>query len=237
MDQKKIPKSLRKKNGAPDGKKIPVVWNDYAIEQFEKLKKILCSELVLALPDFTKDMMVTTDASELGYRGQLEQHFKTHEQDPDEIRPIEYFSKNYTTTQKNYSTTEKEMLAVVMTVENFHPYLYGKKFKIFTDHLPLTSTENSVTATQPRAYRKDLNNPRWKKKQTKKSNKRKLSESNTSSEEVESSEDRDIDQQTQHGNSADDKASETTTNEEIHTNSESSEPYPRMEKKKLIKVL
>ena len=30
------------------------------------------------------------------------------------------------------------MLAVVMTVENFHLYLYGRKFTIYTDHLPLT---------------------------------------------------------------------------------------------------
>ena len=30
------------------------------------------------------------------------------------------------------------MLAVIITVENVHLYLYGRKFKIFTDHLPLT---------------------------------------------------------------------------------------------------
>ena len=27
---------------------------------------------------------------------------------------------------------------LVMTVENFHLYLYGRKFIIYTDHLPLT---------------------------------------------------------------------------------------------------
>ena len=83
-------------------------------------------------------MIVTTDASELGYGGQLEQSFKLTDTDSENIRPIEYFSKNYTATQKKYSATEKEKLAVVMKVENFHLYLYGTKFKIFTDHLPLT---------------------------------------------------------------------------------------------------
>ena len=61
-------------------------------------------------------MSVTTDASELGYGVQLEQDFKLNKTYPNDIRPIEYFSKNYTVAQKKYSTTEKEMLAVVMTV-------------------------------------------------------------------------------------------------------------------------
>ena len=138
MDQKKVPKNLRKKNGAPIGEKIKVKWNEKALESFKKLKEILCSELILALPDFTREMIVTTDASELRYGGHLEQNSKKHTEDPDELRPIEYFSKNYTTTQRKDSTTEKEMLAVVMTVENFHLYLYGRKFTIYTDHLPLT---------------------------------------------------------------------------------------------------
>ena len=138
VDQKNLAKFLRNRNGAPNGKKVKVIWNEKANEHFEKLQSILSSELVLALPDFTKEMLVTTDASELGYGGQLEQNFKLTDTDSDNIRPIEYFSKNYTATQKKYNTTEKEMLAVVMTVENYHLYLYGQKFKIFTDHLPLT---------------------------------------------------------------------------------------------------
>ena len=45
-------------------------------------------------------MSVTTDASELGYRRQLEKDFKINETDPGDIRPIEYFSKNYKAAQK-----------------------------------------------------------------------------------------------------------------------------------------
>ena len=99
------------------GEKIKITWNEEALESFKKLQDILCSDLILALPDFTKEMIITTDASELGYGGHLEQNFKKNAIDADEIRPIEYFSRNYTTTQRKYSTTEKEMLAVMMTVE------------------------------------------------------------------------------------------------------------------------
>ena len=48
----------------------------------------------------SKDMNVTTDASELGYGGQLEQNFKIEKTHLDDMRQIEYFSKNYTVTQK-----------------------------------------------------------------------------------------------------------------------------------------
>jgi hypothetical protein len=66
-DLKNVPKSLRKRNGAPNGKKVIIQWNDDTTECFEKLKQELCSELVLALPDFKQQMIITTDASDNGY--------------------------------------------------------------------------------------------------------------------------------------------------------------------------
>ena len=144
MDLKNVPKSLRKRNGAPNGKKVIVQWNKLAEEKFEMLRDILCSDLVLSLPDFDKTMIVTTDASDNGYGAVLEQNFGDEEQFEDDLRPIEYYSKSYTTPQKNYSTTEKELLAVVMAVEHFHTYVYGKKFLIYTDHLPNTLLWNKA---------------------------------------------------------------------------------------------
>ena len=93
MELKKVPKSLRKKNGAPDGKKVIVTWTEEADQQFNKLKEIICSELVLSLPDFEREMIITTDASEIGYGAVLEQNFK-NEDGTEARRPIEYYSKN-----------------------------------------------------------------------------------------------------------------------------------------------
>ena len=66
----------------------------------------------------------------------MEQEFDTN--GIKSLRPLEYYSRSNTSAQNNYSTTEKELLAVVMAVENFHTYLYGKSFIIYTDHLPNT---------------------------------------------------------------------------------------------------
>jgi hypothetical protein len=142
MNIKNVPKTLRKKNGAPNGKLVKIEWNDEANKQFEVMKKTICSDLVLSLPDYDREMLLSTDASEKGYGAALEQNFKIRESDPDLIKPLEFFSKNYTPAQKKYSTSEKELLAIVMAVEFFHPFLYGKRFTIYTDHLPLTFLMN-----------------------------------------------------------------------------------------------
>ena len=37
----------------------------------------------------------------------------------------------------NYSASEREMLAIVLSVERFKQYVYGREFLILTDHMPL----------------------------------------------------------------------------------------------------
>ena len=122
--------TLRKKNGAPDGKRLIVTWTEEAEKQFIKLKEIICSDLVLSLPDFEREMIITTDDIEIGYGAVLEQSFKVNEDGTEALRPIDYYSKNYTAAQKKYSTSQKELLAIIMAVEHYHSYIYGKKFTI-----------------------------------------------------------------------------------------------------------
>ena len=71
VDQKNIPKSKRKKNGAPDWKKVAVIWTEFGNWELWKIIKNLIQWTSLVLPDFARDMSVTTYASELGYGGQL----------------------------------------------------------------------------------------------------------------------------------------------------------------------
>eukprot|EP00731_Ephydatia_muelleri_P037182 Em0411g3a len=54
-------------------------------------------------------------------------------------RVIAYWSRKLQKAERNYSTTEREALAVVASLKEFYPYVYGFPCKLITDHNPLTS--------------------------------------------------------------------------------------------------
>ena len=54
------------------------------------------------------------------------------------MKPVGYFSKHLTITQKSYPTSEKELLAIVLSCEYWVQYLWGNNFTVYTDHQPLT---------------------------------------------------------------------------------------------------
>ena len=49
-------------------------------------------------------------------------------------RPIAYFSKKLSPAQQKYPTHERELLAIVLAIEEWRVYLYGRHFKVYTDH-------------------------------------------------------------------------------------------------------
>lgn len=97
------------------------------IDSFNKLKKILCIDPVLAYPKFDRLFVLTTDASNAALGAVLSQNG----------HPIAYTSRTLNKHELNYSAIEKELLAIVWAVKYFRPYLFGRKFKVQTDHRPL----------------------------------------------------------------------------------------------------
>ncbi len=63
---------------------------------------------VLIFPDYTKDFILCTDASDIGLGGILMQ-----ERNGNAHPPIAYASRLCTAAEKNYSITERETLAVI----------------------------------------------------------------------------------------------------------------------------
>ena len=52
---------------------------------------------------------------------------------------IAYASRALTEKESRYAQIEKEMLAVVVAVEKFNDYTFGRKTIVHTDHKPLES--------------------------------------------------------------------------------------------------
>jgi hypothetical protein len=113
-------------------KNAEYVWTTEQENAFQHLKAKLTSQPILQYPDFTKEFILTTDASNLGLGAVLSQG------DIGRDLSIAYASRNLNSAERNYTTSEKELLAIVWGVKHFRPYLYGKKFKIASDHKPLT---------------------------------------------------------------------------------------------------
>lgn len=82
---------------------------------------------MLALPNFNELFIVECDATRSGIGGVLMQN----------QRPIAFFSHALRDKNLFFSTYEKEMLALVLAVQKWTPYLLGRKFVVRTDQKSL----------------------------------------------------------------------------------------------------
>jgi len=106
-------------------------WGEDQEIAFCTLKQKLVSKPILQYPDFSEEFILTTDASNDGAGAVLSQ---------DEIGkdlPVAFASRSFNKAERNYSTVEKELAAIVWGIKHFRPYLYGRRFKVVSDHKPL----------------------------------------------------------------------------------------------------
>uniref|UniRef100_A0AAV2KGL3 ribonuclease H n=1 Tax=Knipowitschia caucasica TaxID=637954 RepID=A0AAV2KGL3_KNICA len=96
------------------------------------LKAALTAAPILAYPHVDLPYVVDTDASGTGIGAVLSQQGGEGE------RVVGYYSRALSREERNYCVTRRELLAVVMAVHHFRPYLHGNKFLLRTDHASLT---------------------------------------------------------------------------------------------------
>lgn len=101
------------------------------VNAFHMCKNLLINSPILQYPDFNKLFILTTDASNYALDAVLSQGEIPND------KPIANASRTLNDSETKYSTVEKELLAIVWACRYFRPYLFGRKFKIYTDYRPL----------------------------------------------------------------------------------------------------
>ena len=81
--------------------------------EFDKLKNILSSDLIVRHFDHTKPVYLLTDASRLFGLGYALGHIKKDHTGKEVFKIVHCGSKGLTSTQQRYSTIELECLAIV----------------------------------------------------------------------------------------------------------------------------
>nr|GEW04280.1 putative reverse transcriptase domain-containing protein [Tanacetum cinerariifolium] len=119
----KIAKSMTKLTQ----KGIKFDWGEKEENAFQLIKQKLCSALILALPEGSKDFVVYCDASHKGLGVVLMQREKV----------IAYASRQLKIHETNYTTHDLELGSVVFALKIWKHYLYGTKCTVFTDHKSL----------------------------------------------------------------------------------------------------
>lgn len=114
--------------------KVKFEWSCQCQEAFNKLKHLLVSHPVLKSPDFIKCFKVQVDACDTGVGAVLLQ-----ESEADGfLHPVCYLSRKFKPHQRAYSIIEKELLALVIALENWDVYLgQNSPITVYSDHSPL----------------------------------------------------------------------------------------------------
>ncbi|UYV81630.1 hypothetical protein LAZ67_20001748 [Cordylochernes scorpioides] len=93
-------------------------WNETAQRAYDKLKSCISSASILIHPDYTENILIFTNASDIGCGGMLS-HSKNGTP-----QPFSFYIHKFRGAELNYSTIENECLAIIMAIEQFDYYIY-----------------------------------------------------------------------------------------------------------------
>ena len=105
-------------------KKGAFKWSEEAQFTFDKMKKVMSTCPVLALPDFVQPFTLECDASGEGIWAVLMQN----------RQPLAYESRKLRGLELLYNIYDKEMLAIMHALAKFRQNLVGARFVVKSDH-------------------------------------------------------------------------------------------------------
>ena len=125
------------------------MWELHHQSCFDGLKHLVTTRSCLQYFNVAKTAILQTDASLLGLGAALLQ-----ENESGVVQPVAYASKSLSGAEKRYACIERELLAIVFGTQKFHTYLYGRKFRVIPDHLPLVAiVQKGLINSPPRIQR------------------------------------------------------------------------------------
>ena len=116
---------------------------------FDKLKHIFSSAPILQIPDITQPFSIMMDASLL-VAGVVLLQTDTNK----DLHPCTYFLCTFSAAQWNYDIYDRELLAVILALEEWHQYLQGTQhpITIITDHKNLSYVKDPHKPSQRQAW-------------------------------------------------------------------------------------
>lgn len=121
--------------------RVPFRWSSEAEEAFCNLKTMFSSAPVLSHPDPSRQFIVEVDASDCGVGAILSQRSPLDQK----LHPCAYFSRRLSPAEVNYDIGNRELLAVVLALQEWRHWLEGAEhpFIVWTDHKNLTYLQSA----------------------------------------------------------------------------------------------
>ncbi|KAK7878028.1 hypothetical protein WMY93_031309 [Mugilogobius chulae] len=115
---------------------IPFKWSTEAESAFHTLKTLFVSAPVLSHPDPSRQFIVEVDASDSGVGAVLSQRSTSDQK----LHPCAFFSRRLSPAERNYDIGNRELLAVVLALQEWRHWLEGAEhpFIVWTDHKNLS---------------------------------------------------------------------------------------------------
>jgi hypothetical protein len=118
----------------------PFPWNSTHTLCFNTLKKALANHPVLSHPQEGVPFSLGTDASSYAISAVLFQDIEVIDDDGHKTTKrnyIGFMARTLSKSEQKYSVTMKELCAVVYALRQFHKFIYGTQFLLFSDHRSL----------------------------------------------------------------------------------------------------
>jgi len=106
-------------------KDLEFTWTPQAKEAFEKLKKSFIEALVIVTFNPNKKIVLETDSSNFATGACLSQL-----DEQGKLQLVAYYSRKLSLAELNYDIHDKELLAIVVAMEQWRVYLEGSTYLV-----------------------------------------------------------------------------------------------------------